>query len=243
MVEYLNVCIVDSSVSWRNTAKCELRRALEPYGVGAYVDGISTPEKLKKMSMQELRYDMILADISDTETRTANLRLFAEVQRESPQTRLVLVSSDLLAALDVFDYSPDYFIYKPELNMRMNQAIRHIYGISKKQTESDLVISANSTNYIIPTERILYIERCLHDTIIVCEDREILCHDKLSELMEQLDERRFLRCHCSFLINAEQVTQFNRKQVILKNGKCIPCSRANYQATKYSLEQWHKHEK
>lgn len=238
--EYLNVCLVDPSAAWRNSAKNLLDAILKSYGVTAYIDELSTPDKLQRLDMQQAAYDLILADISETEKRAARIRFYGELRKAYPQMRIIFVSSDPLAALDIFDSEPDYFIYKPEMNVRLKQAIKHLFKMANKLNGSELLITSTSTKYIIPTERILYIERYLHDTKIVCEDKEIICHEKLSVLMERLEENRFLRCHCSFLVNAQHVSEFNRTQIVLVNGKSIPCSRANYQNVKCALEQWYK---
>lgn len=68
MVEILDVCIVDSSVTWRHAARDVLCKELEMLGIHACVDEFSAPEAMGATG-EQTPYDVILADISDARTR------------------------------------------------------------------------------------------------------------------------------------------------------------------------------
>ena len=106
VAEVLNICIVDPSTIWRHTAREILCRELDANGVRACVDEFYAPESMTSDGGCAY-YDVVLADISDRQTREQYLRFFRDLRLTSPQTKLILLSADPLAALDVFIYAGD----------------------------------------------------------------------------------------------------------------------------------------
>ena len=106
VAEVLNICIVDPSTIWRHTAREILCRELDANGVRACVDEFYAPESMTSDGGCAY-YDVVLADISDRQTREQYLRFFRDLRLTSPQTKLIFLSADPLAALDVFECDPD----------------------------------------------------------------------------------------------------------------------------------------
>jgi DNA-binding LytR/AlgR family response regulator len=65
-------------------------------------------------------------------------------------------------------------------------------------------------------------------------DRQVTGVYKLDEIEEQLEEG-FIRCHQSYLVNADRVKCVTAKEVILHNDKAIPISRNRGKETKTAL--------
>ena len=125
VAEVLNICIVDPSTIWRHTAREILCRELDANGVRACVDEFYAPESMTSDGGCAY-YDVVLADISDRQTREQYLRFFRDLRLTSPQTKLILLSADPLAALDVFECDPDYFVCKLEMETRLSAALRFV---------------------------------------------------------------------------------------------------------------------
>ena len=70
---------------------------------------------------------------------------------------------------------------------------------------------------------------------IICEDKAILCREKLDNLLKRLDDKLFVRCHCSFIVNLHHVREYRRTQLLLSNGDVIPCSRSNQKSIREAL--------
>ena len=54
------------------------------------------------------------------------MRFFRDLRLTSPQTKLIFLSADPLAALDVFECDPDYFVCKLEMETRLSAALRFV---------------------------------------------------------------------------------------------------------------------
>lgn len=99
-----------------------------------------------------------------------------------------------------------------------------------------LVLNTKQAKHIIPHSSIVYIEHYQHKSKIVCEDKEVTCHEKLSTLLEQLDSAMFVRCHCSFVANLEHVRKYTRTQLFMSNGDILPCSRSSQSTVRQAVE-------
>lgn len=238
----VNVCVIDNDQTCKTRIGNILNSFFEFYSVKVEIDMFDDRKKLRPELWRDCAYDLALFDISARDTREEILNYSDAVRKYCQKTKVIFMSSDPLAGLDIFNYAPDYFIYKLELDSRLHMALEYLFHLEKKMDDNSLVLETKSTKYIIPTGSILYCEHYQRDTKIVCKDNEIICHEKLSDLLKRLDRRVFLRCHCSFLVNIRHVKEFNRTQLVLDNGKSIPCSRANTQSLKDALIRLHKNQ-
>ena len=84
---------MDPSTIWRHTAREILCRELDANGVRACVDEFYAPESMTSDGGCAY-YDVVLADISDRQTREQYLRFFRDLRLTSPQTKLIFLSAD-----------------------------------------------------------------------------------------------------------------------------------------------------
>ena len=72
------------------------------------------------------------------------------------------------------------------------------------------------------TDDILYIDSNRHIVTLHLKDgSEIVTQDKLNDIESRIGEKRFLRCHQSYLVNMDQVADV-KEDFILKNGNMVP---------------------
>ena len=97
-------------------------------------------------------YDVVLADISDRQTREQYLRFFRDLRLTSPQTKLILLSADPLAALDVFECDPDYFVCKLEMETRLSAALRFVLRPCGGELGPCLIVGSRATRHVLSME-------------------------------------------------------------------------------------------
>lgn len=74
-----------------------------------------------------------------------------------------------------------------------------------------------------------YCEADGHDTRFVMTDRsKVRVMESISDLVEELSEKNFVKCHRSYLCNLDNVKQIARDHVIFDNGDAVPISRRMY---------------
>ena len=186
VAEVLNICIVDPSTIWRHTAREILCRELDANGVRACVDEFYAPESMTSDGGCAY-YDVVLADISDRQTREQYLRFFRDLRLTSPQTKLIFLSADPLAALDVFECDPDYFVCKLEMETRLSAALRFVLRPCGGELGPCLIVGSRATRHVLSMREILYCEHAQRQTKIVMTTRTVTCSEKLNEIYGRLD--------------------------------------------------------
>ena len=69
---------------------------------------------------------------------------------------------------------------------------------------------------------ILYLESDRHTvTLHMLDDSDIVTAEKLGDLERKIDDKRFLRCHQSYLVNMEHIVDV-QEDFIMRNGTCVP---------------------
>lgn len=86
-----------------------------------------------------------------------------------------------------------------------------------KQSKQAMRISMND---------ILYVESNKCYVNIYTAFDKIRLRMRLSEFLEHLDASKFIRCHQSYVINMSCIYSLSRYEIMLKNGSCIPVSKA-----------------
>ena len=94
--------------------------------------------------------------------------------------------------------------------------------------------------HVVPVDRIDYVEAQDDYVAFRTGGRMLLKEQTLGELETQLDARRFVRIHRSYLLNIERLAKVelyakDSRVAILSDGTKLPVSRAGYQRLQHLL--------
>jgi len=90
----------------------------------------------------------------------------------------------------------------------------------------------------IPLKDIYYIETEKRNVIIHAKEKDYVSNRTMDEWEEELKEKGFFRSHRSFLVNLEQIRDFDKSNVHLKNhGKALVSMRKYWELKQRYLEQ------
>lgn len=124
---------------------------------------------------------------------------------------------------DIFDnINPQGFLEKPIQYNVLNFFIKQIENNYKKK-KAKLKISYDFKEYIIPTDKIFYIQSSKRICEIITESETFRCYKKLSEFSEELPDF-FIRCHQSYIVNINYVKSHEIGQFTLINKIIVPIS-------------------
>ena len=178
--------------------------AYEPsFQIFTYSNGESLLEDWQehKIPFDILFLDIYMPGLNGIETA-------GKLRSSMKDTKIIFISSSNEHYPEAYDVFAFNYILKPlnpeKLNRLLDQALTEICGERRQQ----ISFSYKSTNYRIFCRDILYIESrdkiiCFHMT-----DRTTLqCYAKLDEILKQLPEESFIRCHQSFAVNIFHVTE------------------------------------
>jgi len=149
-------------------------------------------------------------------------------------------------AIEAFDLDVVDYLLKPVSFERFMQAVNKYFestpgdlltGISKEPISDDFFyIKSDRKNVKIHFNEILYIESIKDYVKIVLKNKTVISKIMISQLIEQLPERAFLRIHRSYIIYIPNVEAFSSISVEVP-GKEIPIGRNYKNETLKTLKQ------
>ena len=170
-----------------------------------YTDGESLIEDCQQ---QKIPFDIIFLDIYMP--RISGIQTAEKIRACRKDVILIFVSSSNEHYPEAYDLFAFNYIIKPinvdKLNKVMKQAMNHI----TKEREQQICFTYKSAYYRIACRDIFYIES--QDKVILFHtaDKSIYkCYTKLDEILAQLPQEFFIRCHQSYVVNLNHVTEMS----------------------------------
>lgn len=179
-------------------------------------------------------FDIIFMDIQFPDG--SGIELVQEINVLCPMTQIIYVTSYLDQASEVYTTKHVWFIDKQHINEYLPLALNKAFKALNLLHHSLLTFSWKGVKYSIPQKSIIYIERRLRVSEIHTDEQTYRSSDKLSEILARLNDS-FAICHQSYIINMLFITDFDKKDVILKHQHYIPISRSKHNEfiAKYNL--------
>ena len=240
MSEVLRVIIVDDE----EPARMALRQALEEIGGVEIVAECANGFDAVK-AVGEVAPDVMLLDVQMP--KLDGFDVLELVGREVPVIFVTAYDEFALRAFEV--HAVDYLL-KPFMPDRLRAALTRVRErreaspldlLALRQTARPsgtplerVVIRDGPHVHVLPVEKIDYVEAQDDYAAFKSAGRTLLKEQTLSELEGQLDPRRFVRIHRSYVVNIERLAKVelyakDSRVAILTDGTKLPVSRAGYQ--------------
>jgi two-component system LytT family response regulator len=237
--EPLRVLVVDDEEPARALLADYLLRLPGVEQVGDCANGF---EAVKKVG--ELQPDLLLLDV-----QLPKLNGFEVLELLGERAPAVIFTTAYdQYALRAFEVHAVDYLLKPFTVERLAEAIeRFRSGAGAKAEPRALERSARATPYlerilirdggqihVLPCERIDYVEARDDEVLFHAGKDKLRKAQRLAELEAELDPRRFVRIHRSYLLNVERLARLelyakDSRLAILREGGRLPVSRAGYQ--------------
>lgn len=158
-----------------------------------------------------------------------------KIQADYPGIQVTFVAEEECDKVDIFRANPSYLIRLPLSLGRIQEAMnRMLVRLHRVRKEVVIFDSAEGLKFLIKDD-ILYVESDRKEVrVYLTMDRKEQGVAKLDQLEEQLGAG-FVRCHQSYLVNANRVASLTGKEVILYNNAKIPISRNRGKETRMAL--------
>ena len=142
---------------------------------------------------------------------------------------IVFLTASSVFAIEGYDVDASGYLLKPldygKLEMVMDRITRNI-------APSTYQIRHRTTVTKLAYHEILYIESNNSKCILHTESGEsYTVYKTLNTIEKELGDRRFLRCHQSFLVNMDHIKQIG-KQFLLSNGDYVPIRQRGVKAVR-----------
>lgn len=226
----MKIAIVDDEMKWRERIR-EILGAYpwkEKIEIGTFFSG--------ETFIEHNGYDIVFLDIE-----MAKMDGFETAHRykeENEDVIIIFLTTHLELSRRGYLVNAFRYIDKGNVDVEMREALE---GIEVLRDGNHLITfhELRVGEVSIRAKDVLYIETQKHDVIVHTKEREYKTNRNFEELEEELSELGFFRCHKSFLVNLENVYNFDRVYVYFKDGKKAMVSVRKYAdlRNKYLLQK------
>lgn len=192
----------------------------------------SVNQALNSVNFSEI--DVLFLDVEMPEM--TGLEFFKTL---NPAPPVVFVSKEKSYATSAFDFDAIDYLHKPVSFSRFLKTLNKIKSNSKKGAELDCLYVRNEGIWKkINYDDISTIKADNNNVIIKTEKQDYKCNQKLSEIITQLPQNRFMQVHRSYAVNLDQINILDG-EVILVGKRTIPVSKT-YLSKLYERLNIHK---
>ena len=177
------------------------------------------------------RFDLLCLDI--VMAGKSGMELARSVRQYDDQVSILFVTGSEEYLKDGYDVRPIQYLLKPVKAQELERALST--DLRLYHQPRNLTLRAGSRTVVLPLEQIWYIESRNHTVEIWGAEEAQTFWARLSQVEELLPPGRFCRCHNSFLVNLEHVSQISRREVLLDDGRTVPVSRSYCEAAQDQL--------
>ena len=146
------------------------------------------------------------------------------MQKKYHLMKVIYLTGYIDYARDIFETELIYFLTKPVDVDKLQEAIRRAINRIDRERGDEIVVENNHRIHRIMLSTILYAESERRNLYIHTMDGDISCLMKIGDFQKNLGDA-FLRCHQSYLVNMEHISQLDKSQIVMDDGKHIPVSR------------------
>jgi two-component system LytT family response regulator len=194
-------------------------------------------------AVSETRPDLILLDV-----QMPKLNGFEVLELIGAELPVVFVTAYDEFAVKAFEVHAVDYLLKPFSRERLAEALERARGRRDRPEPATLKASARPPGtaldrvvirdgpqvHVVGVDTIDYVEAQDDYVAIRSAGRSLLKEQTLGDLEAQLDGRKFVRIHRSYLLNIERLARVepyakDSRVAILKDGTKLPVSRAGYQ--------------
>ncbi len=203
-------------------------------------------------AMTEQKPDLAILDI-----QMPKLNGFEVLELVEQPPAIIFATAYNQYAVKAFELHAVDYLMKPFSNERLDEAINHAKTHLKKNKPIPInaialdsrmkttpiervLVKDRDKVYVIPTDNIDYIEAEDDYIAIKSSGKSYLKHQRMAEIEKELDSKKFVRIHRSYILNVEQIARIelyakDSRMAILKDGTKLFISRAGYDKLKVML--------
>jgi len=227
---------------------CAMIGQAEAELLGAYQDPLEALENIKS-----LKPDVAFLDIEMPELN--GIEMARKIAHFDPKIQIVFVTAYEQYALNAFEVSAVHYLLKPLTQDKINEAVERVCRVSnmnevkgdigkpeatfgKAGAEGRISVTDRNNIFIIRISDIIYLKSENGKTVLVTKKGSYMSREGLRFWEVRLTELGFIRCHRSFIINANFITKMihvlgEYKEIVLDYcGVHIPISRQKVEAIK-----------
>lgn len=150
-----------------------------------------------------------------------------ELRQADTAVRLVFLTSSPEFALESYEVRAFDYLLKPVAYERLAQLLDELSSMRPAATD-ELVIKTSFGYHALRLSDIEYAEaRNKHVVFHLRDGRDIEALESFRSVEDRLEQNAtFFKCHRSYQVNLRNIDHFDRTDIVMRSGACIPLSRS-----------------
>lgn len=198
--------------------------------IGCNIVSLKNPADAVDLIREGIGFDIAVLDIEMPEKN--GIDLAKEFNEKFPDCRIIYLTNHIVYVSDVYETNHTYFVLKEDMDKKLPPAIFKAIDEITRQKNDFIILSSKNKKIVVRISDILYCERYMRTTEIVTSQKSVSVSQNLDEIFERLKNSSFTRCHKSFIVNMDKVSEIFRNKYVFESGKEVPISRSFSDITK-----------
>jgi len=148
-----------------------------------------------------------------------------KIKKKFPESLLIFVTVLRECVFDAFEVEASGYLLKPLDPGRFRQAMDRALDLLERRAGASLVVQRGNACEVVPLAEVAYCEVQGRKLYLHRAGGSVLDYYGRLEDLERRVDRRFFKCHRSYLVNLDYVQSFRDGQVLLPREEAIPVSR------------------
>ncbi|WP_338912616.1 LytTR family DNA-binding domain-containing protein [Clostridium perfringens] len=232
----LNIAICDDEKFQCAIVKKMISKICAKNNMEISIDEFNSASELINIYNRNIKkYSIILCDIIMDEMN--GIELIRRMRKIDSSFQAIIITGSNEYVFDGYDVGALNYLMKPiDSNKLEKEFLRAIKSLNYA-SPSTYTININGKISFIDLSSVLFFEVNNKTITANLENKNIDFSMKIKVLEEELEDKNFLRCHRSYLVNMSQVETILQNKIMLKNGNSIPIGRCyKKNLKKYILE-------
>lgn len=182
----------------------------------------TNPNKLLHFLNSEKKIDVLLMDIN-LKSNINGIDLVNKIRTTNKAMYIIFITAHLEYGILAYKCKTFDFLPKPITSERLEETILRIF--EDVYEEPKKFIKIDNKNLFITEDSVYYIKKDGMKLIIKTKSKDYEIYSTFSKISKNLPSN-FLRCHKSFIVNLNNITEIECKQnmIIFNNNPNINCS-------------------
>ena len=170
-------------------------------------------------------YDALFLDMKDEEC----LRVSRGLRKKNYKASIIYINDDVLGIESVLKFRPSALITDCGDAEQVLDSLKRVYT-EQAAVKQYFTVKNRDDIWNVNFDDILYFESNQRIITVHTKKQIIKFYAKLSEVLAELPQDQFVRCHQSFAVNMSEVKAINKVDHLLKlsNGEIIEISKSLY---------------
>ena len=174
------------------------------------------------------KYHTLLLDIQLS--GQSGIELAKKIREEDHMINIIFITAVTDYIQEGYDVSAINYLIKPIKEQKLYECLnRAICKILKE--EKTILFNVEGEIFRVIQEDIIYIEAFAHYIEVNTTNGKYITKKSISTIENELYERKFIKCHRSYIVGLRYIKRIGTSELELDNKKIIPISRRQYTNT------------